>query len=299
MITNTELEIFRSISEPISTGNIANTIGISNSTASRYTDKLVKNGLILKFRKGKKVIIAKSESAHASILCNFIREFPRLKLSGIFSYSTPDIISMIKTPKSVAQISLVTRISRTGIYKMLHKLTKIGVVLKNNGYYLNPNHRLVQEFIYAYISFLNYRKLNKISPGSIILWQRGREYLFKSKVPVNKKNVKITSISKYYSYELQIMPAEYYYYYSTRKLCLSEYIIHTILADPVSIRNNIYACLLYQKKHPKDIISWASIYDIQEHIQTLIDYLNKQEKNAEFVPPWNEYISIAKDYGVI
>lgn len=299
MMTNTELEIFKSISEPTSIGDIAKTLRISNATASRYSDKLVDNGLALKYRKGKKVIIKKSETAQVRILSNFIREFPRLRLSDIFSYSTLDLIGMIKNPKTVAQITLVTTISRTGIYNMLRKLTKIGIVLKNNGYYLNPNQRPVQEFADAYFSFMNYRKLSQISPGSIILWQRGREFLFKSKVAVESKNVKITSITKYQSYGLQIIPAEYYYYYSTRKLCISEYIIHTILADPVSIRNNIYACLLYQKKHPKEIIKWASIYDIQDHIQTIIDYLSKQEKNAEFVPPWKEYAAVAEDYGVI
>ena len=300
MITNTELKIFQMISETRSINDIAKNIDISDSTASRYTDRLVKNGLAQKVREGKKVLVTRSDNAHAQQLAIFIREFPRLQILNIFSYSALEILSVMRTEKSVTRISTITGLSRTKIYNVINDLTKIGVILKGRGYYINPNHRVLQKFIDAYFSYLNFIKLKVIAPNSIILWQRGYEFLFKSKDPLTHKNIYSTATSKFHSYGLQIVSAEEYYYHTThaRKLCISEYIIHTILAEPNSLRNNMYACLLYQKTKPKDIIDWAAIYDMQDHIEILIDYLKNKLKNAPFLPPWEEYRTLAENYGL-
>jgi len=301
MIANTELKIFQIISEPTSIKTIAKTMGINNSTASRYTDRLVKNGLAQKVRKGKKVFVTRSDSVHAQELTTFIREFPNLRISDIFSYSTLEILSVIKTEKNVTQISLITGLSKTKVYKVINNLTKIGVILKSRGYYVNPNHRVLQKFIDVYFSYLNFYNLKVIEPNSIILWERGHEFLFKSKHPITHKNIHLTATSKFNQYAIQIFTAEYYYYHTNhpRKLCTSEYIIHTILAEPQSMRNNMYACLLYQKTMPKDIFQWAKAYDIQDHIKVLMEFLEKRKKNANFVPPWEEYRAMAEDYGVM
>jgi predicted transcriptional regulator len=300
MITNTELKIFQIISKPRSINDIAKYINISDSTASRYTDRLVKNGLAQKLRNGKSVFVTRADSTHAQQLNTFFREFPRLPLRKIFSYSNLNILSFLRTEKSVTQIALITGLSRTKVYQVLNDLTPIGIILKRHRYYMNPLHRTLQKFIDEYFSYLNFKELKEITSGSVILWQRGHEFLFKSKDALTHRNIYLTATSKFHSYGVQIVTAEEYYYHTThaRKLCVSEYIIHTILAEPNSLRNNMYACLLYQKTIPKDIMDWAEIYDIQDHIEILIDYLKNKQKNANFVPPWEEYQALAEDYGL-
>jgi len=301
MITNTELKIFQIISEPRSINYIAKNINISNSTASRYTDRLVKNGLAQKARDGKSVFVTRADTSHAQQLNAFFREFPRLPLKKIFSYSNLNILSILKSEKTAAQIALITSLSRTKVYQVLNGLTPIGIILKRRGYYINPLHRTLQKFIDEYFSYLNFKELEAITPESVILWQRGHEFLFKSKHSITHKNIHLTATSKFNQYAIQIFTAENYYFHTThpRKLCTSEYIIHTILVDPESLRNNMYACLLYQKTKPKDIFQWAKAYDIQDHIKVLIEFLEKRKKNASFVPLWEEYRAVAEDYGII
>ncbi|VVB93072.1 Uncharacterised protein [uncultured archaeon] len=75
-------------------------------------------------------------------------------------------------------------------------------------------------------------------------------------------------------------------------MTVEDYIIHTILIDPQNPIYNSYAAALIMQSGAKNLPDAARIYDISEHIESLLEYVRTKKKNNNFVLPWNEYMDI-------
>jgi hypothetical protein len=133
---------------------------------------------------------------------------------------------------------------------------------------------------------------------AVILWRRGKEFLFKSKSEIRAENVVPTAISVFPDYGIQMLSDFYYYFHTPREMSVSDHILHTILIEPRSMTYNSYALLLYQKTVPGEILAKAELYDLREHMETLLEYLRKREKVSDFTPTWGEYLELTGVYGL-
>ena len=295
MIVSREIESFKLL--PSSEINIAKILNLSSGTISKIIKKMIKNGLAKKNRQGMKIIVETAQTSHAQKLEVIIKNFNRLPLEKILSYSNLKLIAILEYPLNKKEISQMLNISRQWTYKTIKDLSQYGVILKKqNGYYKNPMHHLLFDFAKEYYNYKNHQTLKTISEDAVIIWQHGDEFLFKTKKELTKSSKSaVTAFSKY---NLPLLGDIKYYYNTERQLKTTDIILHTILINPQSKTYNAYACLLYEKTKPRDIIKKARIYNLSEHMQILISFTEKQESEKKFMPTWDEYISLAKQYGV-
>jgi len=295
MVVSREIETFKLL--PSSESDISKKLNISSGTVSKITKKMIKNGLAKKHRQGMKVIVEIAQTSHAQKLGGIIKNFKRLPLENILSYSKLKLIAILEHPLNKKEISQVINVSRQWTYKTIKDLSRYGIILKNQtGYYINPTHQILFEFAKEYYVYKNHQKLKSISEDAQIIWQHGEEFLFKTKKALLKYPA--TAVTAFSKYNFPLFGDTKYYYNTGRKLHTNDIILHTILINPQSKTYNAYACLLYEKTKPTNIIKKARIYNLTEHIQTLISFIKKQESEKKFLPTWDDYKSIAKQYGV-
>ena len=295
MIVSREIETYKLL--PSSEIDIAKKLNLSSGTISKITKKMIKDGLAKKNRQGMKIIVERPQTSHAQKLEEIIKNFNRLPLEDILSYSNLKLIAILESPLNKKEISQMLNVSRQWTYKTIKDLSRYGIILKKStGFYINSTHKILFEFAKEYYKFKNHQKLRSIAEDAQIIWQQGDEFLFKTKKELTKHPE--TAVTAFSKYNLPLLGDTKYYYNTERKLQTTDIILHTILINPQSKTYNAYACLLYEKTKPTDIIKKAKIYSLTEHIQTLISFIEKQESEKKFMPTWDEYESLAKQYGV-
>jgi len=295
MVVSREIETFKLL--PTSETEIAKKLNLSSGTISKITTKMIKNGLAKKNRQGMKIIVEIAQTSHAQKLEVIIKNFNRIPLENVLSYSNLKLISILEHPLNKKEISQILNVSRQWTYKTIRDLSRYGIILKKqDGYYLNPTHQSLFEFAKEYYNYKNHQTLKMISEDAQIVWQHGDEFLFKTKKELTKSSE--TAVTAFSKYNLPLLGDIKYYYNTERKLQTTDIILHTILINPQSKTYNAYACLLYEKTKPTDIIKKARIYDLAEHVQALISFIEEQESEKKFLPTWDEYISLAEQYGI-
>ena len=295
MLSKNEIKAFGLL--PRSITQLAKELEISKVASFKITEKLVKDGLSNKNRQGKEVIVTKEKTIHAQELEEILRNFPRFPIEELLSHSNLPLISLLDYPLNSEELRQILNITRQWTYKQIKKLSRYGIILKGKkGYGVNPIHNKIHSFARHYYIYNNNQKIREISEDAQIIWQHGNEILFKTKKDLTKYPT--TAVTAFSKYDLPLLGDTKYYYNAKRKLQTSDIILHTILINPQSKTYNAYACLLYEKTKPKDILKKARIYNLVEHIKDIIIFLEKQKSDKKFLPTCNEYKSIAKQYRV-
>ena len=295
MLVRREIETFKLL--PSSEIDIAKRLDLSSGTISKITKKMIINGLAKKNRQGMKIIVKIAQTSHAQKLEVIIKTFNRLPLENILSYSNLKLIAILEYPLNKKEINQMLNVSRQWTYRKIKDLSRYGIILKKQKrYYNNPIHHTLFKFAQEYYNYKNHQNLRSIAEDAQIIWQHGDEFLFKTKKELTKYPE--TAVTAFSEYNLPLLGDTKYYYNTERQLQITDIILHTILINPQSKTYNAYACLLYEKTKPGDIIKKARIYNLKDHVQTLVTFIEKQESKNKFMPTWDEYISLAKQYGV-
>jgi len=295
MISRNEINAFKNLPATVTT--LSKKLDISPAAASKITDKLINNGLATKQRNGKTVLIEKQKTTLAKKLEETIRLFPRLPLQDILTHSHLTVIATLTYPLKTEELRSILGVTRQWIHKTITHLSTYGIILKDNqGYHINPTHRPLLEFATYYSEFQNYKTLSNITDDAILLWQHGNEFLFKTKKETQE--IPMTAVTIYSNYNLPMISEMKYYYYSQRNLNVSDTIIHTILIDPNNKTYNSYALLLYEKTKPEDLLQKTRLYNLTQHVHSLLNYLKDHTTIEPFLPTWNAYQALKKQYKV-
>jgi len=295
MIAEREIQMFKLLPSTIS--ELADKLNIYPGSATKITEKLIKNGLAKKHRKGKKVFIIKEQTTHVQKLEEIIKTFPRLPLEEILTYTNLKILSLLNYQLKTSELQILINISRQWITKMINQLSSYGIILKKEGgLTINPIHQTLYEFAKYYQEYKNYQCISSILEDALIVWQHGDEILFKTKEELH--DIPTTAVTNFQEYDIPLISNIKYYYKTNRNLNISDIILHTILIDIKSKTYNLYACLLIEKTIPSDLIKKARLYNLSTHIQNLILFLKIKNSNEIFLPTCEEYETLAKQYGV-
>ncbi len=295
MVSKNEIKAFKLL--PTTITQLAEELNISKAASFKITEKLIEDGLANKNRQGKNVIINKEQTTHAIELNEIIQTFPRLPLEDLLTYSSLTLIALIDYPLTTDELRQTIDVTRQWIYKKIRQISRYGIILKEKqGYKINPIHNKIHRFAKHYYNYINYQKIKTISEDAQIIWQHGTEILFKTKKDLTKYPA--TAVTAFSKYKLPLLGDIKYYYNAKRKQQTSDIIMHSILINPQSKTYNAYACLLYEKTKPKNIIKCSRIYNLTEHTKDMIIFLEKQKSDKKFLPTWDEYEKIAKQYGI-
>ncbi|MBU4056130.1 MAG: helix-turn-helix domain-containing protein, partial [Proteobacteria bacterium] len=203
--TPTALRIFKELKHPKSISEIAHLLGLDHSTISTSVSSLVEEGLAQKHREGKKTLIRRSDTLHARSLEEFMKEYPRLPIEDLFSYSSMEILSMLMHPHNITDIAAMTALNRHTVSEALSKLSKYGLILKEKGkFVINKRHRQLADFINSYWRHFANQRLR--AEDAVMLWQRGPEFLFKTQIEpgksIERDDIKASAITVFSRYGL-------------------------------------------------------------------------------------------------
>lgn len=292
----TTITIFKELKYPISISDIAGILKLNHSTISTAVSSLIQEGLAQKQRDGKKVLVTRSNTLHARLLEEFLKEYPRLPVDDLLSHSSLEILSTLAYPHNITDIATMTGFNRHTVSTTIAKLSKYGIVLKEKRkFILNKRHRQVSDFVGNYWRYITNQRLSDIEDDAVLLWQRGPEFLFKTqKKPEHDResNIQPTATTVFPEYRLRTITTTRYYFYTRRNLTVEDHIIHTALIDLQNPTYNSYATALIMQSDTKKLLKIGRLYDMEEHVKLLLEYLETKEKNSNFVLPWNEYIDL-------
>ena len=292
----TAFAIFKELKQPVSISDLKVMLGLDHSTISLVVSSLAEEGFVQKKRDGKKVFVTRANTLHARSLEEFLKEYPRLPVEEMFSYSSLEILSSLTCSHTITDIAAMTGLNRHTVSTAISKLSRYGIILKEKGrFVLNKRHRKAADFVSSYWRYMANHRLSDITGDGIILWQRGREFLFKIQTDLeytNRSHIQPTATTVFSQYDLGIMTGTRYYFHTRRELSVDDHIIHTILIDPLNPIINSYAVALAMQSGAKDLLNTGRRYDMEKHIASLLEYLRIQEKNSDSVLQWNEYMDI-------
>ena len=296
MLGKTELRVLCSFSEGDALKDIAEKVKISKGKASVAVKNLEKLGFIIRERQNKRIFLKMGNTKHASLFFDFLKEYSSLPVEKLLPQRRIAMLSIIENEPSV--ISKIIGISCQTVYNAIKDFLRYGILIKRNGYEINPRHRILKEFVIEFQSFLNRMEIANIDKEAILIWERGPEFLIKTPKRIKDKNYHLTALSEFKKFGLLFIPSHNYYFYSGRDIAISDIIIHTILIEPESKRNVAYACLLYQKTKPEDLIKVAKIYKMEEKAEKIIKYVDKKQDFDDF-PKREDYNELLEEYEVI
>lgn len=292
----TTLAIFKELKKPASISELADLLGLDHSTVSTAVSSLVTEGLAEKQRDGKKVFVKRSNTLHAHSLEDILNEYPRLPIEKLFTNSSMEVLGALAHPHNITDIAAMTGLNRHTASSSLLKLSGYGIVLKEKGrFVLNKRHSHIVDLVNNYWRFVANQRLRDIADDAIILWQRGPEFLFKTQTDQGQsgeQNIHPTATTVFPKYSLRTITTTRYYFHSKRRLRVEDNIIHTILVDSQNPTYNSYAMFLAMQSGATDLLKVGRYYDLEKHIETLLEYQRTKEKNSNIVLPWSEYMDL-------
>jgi len=296
MFGKSELKILRNLSEGDSVKDISEKVGISKGKVSISLKNLEEMGFIIRERNNRRIFIKIGNAKHAYLFFDFIKEYSFLPIEKLLTQRRIAMLSVIENEPST--IAKIVGVSCRTVYNAIKDFLRYGILIKKNGYKINPHHRILKAFVIEFHSFLNRVEIKRVDEKAILIWEQGPEFLIKSEKEIKEKNYHLTAISAFKDFGLLFIPSYNYYFYSRRAITISDIIIHTILIEPDSKINIAYACLLYQKTKPQDLMRVAKIYKMDKMAEKIIKYVDEKQDFDGF-PRKQEYNELLREYEVI
>jgi len=296
MLGKTELKILRNFNEGDALKDIVGKVRISKGKLSVALKNLEKLGFIIREVHNKRIFLKIGNTKHATLFFDFIREYQNLPIEKILTQRRIAMLSVIENEPCVT--AKIVGVSCQTVYNAIKDFLRYGILIKKNGYKINPRHRKLKAFVFEFQSFLNRMEITKVDMNAILIWERGPEFLIKTHGEIKERNYHLTAVSVFKNFGLLFMPSYNYYFYSRRDTTISDIIIHTVLIEPDSKTNIAYACLLYQKTKPKDLVRIAKIYKMGDKAEKIIKYVDKKQDFDDF-PRRQEYNELLREYMVI
>ena len=295
MLGKTELKILRNFNEGDTIKDIVEKVKISKGKVSVAVKNLERLGFIIRERHNRRIFLKMGNTKHASLFFDFLKEYPSLPVEKLLTQRRITMLSVIENEPSV--VAKIVGVSCQTVYNAIKDFLGCGILIKKNEYKINPHHRILKAFVFDFQSFLNRMERAKVDEEAILIWEHGPEFLIKTHKEIKEKNYCLTAISAFKNFGLLFIPSYNYYFYSRRYITISDIIIHTVLIELDSKTNIAYACLLYQKTKPKDLMKIAKIYKMEEKAMKIIKYVDEKQDFDDF-PRREEYNELLKEYAV-
>lgn len=301
-LKKSELSIFKSITRgKEKLVDISDDTGISLSRSSQLLNNLKEKEFIYYERKGMKKIANVSNTKHASLLKSLIHT--ELSIKEILSDSKLDILfSILGGPKSLERISLETGLAHETLRKYIREMKYLTSVFETDEKEISLTvHKTLKDFLAEYLNYVNRITASDINKDSMLLWEQGRETIFRIPLPMGDVKAKVTGITAMSQYGIDIISNYAYYYYSPfgGELKPDDIAIHTILAGKE--RRNITYALLFLKKGGFDetyLREKGSHYAIENIIKDLIYFLDDKLVENPLFPSRKEFNILCEEYGV-
>ena len=269
--------------------DIAHDQSISSPELTRLVKSLTSKGLVVSERLGMSRWVSISNLKHATHLRRVLGEYSHMKLDRILSLTTLDVISSLAATPGQTRTDIVsnTGISPRTLQTALKRLRELGVVrVKTRGVYeLSDRFAPFGEFAREFDEFSNQRKAMEFCQDSVVVWQRGREFIIRTKCERENAEFRLTAFSRFEQYGVPLFLGWHYFYHPIGKWrgTVYEVLLQSMLIRPRDARENTAILMLLEKNDLTRSLGrlrkGAAGYGLENEIETIASYFRDPERN--------------------
>ncbi|WP_317176065.1 hypothetical protein [Halomontanus rarus] len=176
-------------------------------------------------------------------------------------------------------------------------------IKERSRYRLTEDFNELHIFAYELRHHVHQVRIRRDVGSGTIIWESHNEFLVRTEKSVENSDYHRTGLNAFTDYGLQFFTtSEQHYFYSENRESLTpeDLVCHLLLIENDS-RHRKYALLLVAETGVslESLEEAAKVYGLMEVIAPLIDFLRTQgEFNSDRTPRWEEFETLASEYGV-
>lgn len=294
-----QLAILASVEEPGTVKQLAEANALPYQGVYKAVRELTERGVLRSHREGKDLVVEAAAPTVPGLARSLLLDHPRRDWALVFHGDRPVVLHVLDRTGDPTLAAQVCGKTPRAVYHTIRSLGPRGLLVKRKRKYainplLHPLKALLEELAKAE----SYKHLRDVDANARPLWTLGPEVLFRSDKEIQRSDVHIASLSAFakYNVPLVIMHGNYYYL-ARRRLSVADAILQGFLVEPESRINRSYSALVFEKRRPRDLVTKARIYGLQDQAAALIRYVDEHEPGDLFLP-WREHTRYRRQYGV-
>lgn len=285
-----EMSVLVSIREGEKTRKtVARETGASPPELTRLVKALESKGLVAVHRTGISSSISFSELKHALLLRRALNEFSHMKLERVLSLASLDVMSSLATsPGSTRdEIASSSGISARTIQTTLKGARELGIVTARSrgAYEISDRFELFANFARELDEYSNQRTANEFCPDALVVWQRGKAFIIRTRRDKEDDRFKMTAFSVFEDHGVPLFTNWHYYYHPPGewRRTLDEVLLQSLLIRPRGSRENTAILMLWERnnlgRNLGRLRDKARRYGLEDELETIVAYFEDPEKN--------------------
>lgn len=233
---------------------VAITLGMPQSELTRLVRSLESKGIVEVCWNGVSSSLFFSEMKHASMLRRILNEYGHMRLEEVLSLASLRVIaSLAMQPASTRnEILSSSGVSARTLQTVLSRLRAVGILRahKRGVYELSDRFLPFADFVRELMSFSNQRKASAFSSDSVVIWERGNEFIVRTKAREEGKSFRRTAFSAFDGYGVPLVQDWHYYYYphGSWRRTPDEVLLQSLLIRPLGSREMNAVKMLWDRK---------------------------------------------------
>ncbi len=309
MLSESDLRILSALNTPTSISELSESTGYSISYVSEIISDLEELELVAVSREGRS---KKVRALPTKLLENYkdlTTRHPHIDFSSLISPSMLQVCWFLDKPTEVTHMTSKLELRRRRIYQLLEKLQTRGFITKQkNKYLITGRMNGIVRFAQTVIQYEHQHRSDTYIPGSRVIWSSPHESLvipaeeFTENI-LDKPDWYLTGLPLFSDYDLDFFTARPTYFYTDirDRLTSVDIISHTLIVEADTRNLSYCALLMVSEDISSEDLKMASVYyDIEGTVEALVTFVETEgETTSDDLPEWQEFKSLAKQYGVI
>jgi DNA-binding MarR family transcriptional regulator len=267
---------------------IARALGMPQPELTRLVRSLEAKGILVVRWRGVSSSLGFSGMKHASILRRILNEYGHMRLEEILSLASLRVIASLATkPVSTRKEMLASSgVSPRTIQTVLSRFKAVGIlrVRGRGSYELTDRFVPFADFARELMSFSNQRKALAFSSDSVVVWERGSEFIVRTRAKNETEDFMKTAFSAFDGYGVPIVQDWHYYYHhrGSWQRTPDEVLLHSLLIRPLGSREVEAIRMLWNRKtlgrRMSQLREQARQYGVDVELARLIEAFKGQKK---------------------
>ncbi|HDP97286.1 MAG TPA: hypothetical protein ENN25_06320 [Euryarchaeota archaeon] len=256
-------------------------LGIPPSGLTRLVKSLESKGIVTVHKVGVSNSIGFSDRKHATMLRRILNEYDHMKLEEILSLASLRVIVSLATQSTATRPEMLSssRISPRTLQTVLTKLRAVGILrIRERGIYeLSERFTPFGDFARELVSFSNQKMASGFSSDSVVVWERGNEFIIRTRTREERDGFMKTAFSAFDGYGVPLVQDWHYYFHphGTWRRTPEEVFLQSLLVRPLSSREANALKMLWSRNNLRlridQLRAKASRYGVDADFEKLID----------------------------
>ena len=259
---------------------VAITLGMPQSELTRLVRSLESKGIVEVCWNGASSSLAFSGMKHASMLRRILNEYGHMRLEEVLSLASLRVIASLATQPASTRRDILSfsGVSARTLQTALSRFGAVGIlrVHKRGVYELSDRFLPFADFVRELMSFSNQRKASAFSSDSVVIWERGNEFIVRTKAREEGESFRRTAFSAFDGYGVPLVQDWHYYYHphGSWRRTPDEVLLQSLLIRPLGSREINAVKMLWDRKtlgrNINQLRAKARRYGVNAELESLI-----------------------------